>query len=215
MFVDRIVVGPYQTNCYIMGNEENSSAWIIDPGNEGDRIISAIESHNVNPVAVLLTHTHWDHITALGELKERWPHLEVLVSEEDSHYLGSKAYERFTETCFDKSFLQRYEKALKGMSEATGFLTDNQFLHDSHLLVMHTPGHTKGGICLYHEQGQFLFSGDTLFAGGIGRTDLEGGSYSEIVKSCKRLLKLPHEVQVLPGHGPATTIGDEQDNPFL
>jgi glyoxylase-like metal-dependent hydrolase (beta-lactamase superfamily II) len=101
------------------------------------------------------------------------------------------------------------------MSEATGFLQDNQFLHDSHLLVMHTPGHTKGGICLYHEKGQFLFSGDTLFAGSIGRTDLEGGSYEKIVKSCRRLLKLPKEVQVLPGHGPATTIGDEQNNPYL
>ena len=215
MFVERLVVGPYQTNCYIMGNEENSSAWIIDPGNEGSRIIKAIENHNVTPVAVLLTHTHWDHITALGELKERWPHLEVLVSEEDSHYLGSQAYERFSKTCFDKSFLQRYEKALKAMSEATGFLTDNQVLQDSHLLVMHTPGHTIGGICLYHEQGQFVFTGDTLFAGSIGRTDLEGGSYEEIVKSCKRLLKLPPEVQVLPGHGPATTIDGEQNNPYL
>jgi len=132
-----------------MGNEENSSAWIIDPGNEGSRIIKAIENHNITPVAVLLAHTHWDHITALGELKERWPNLEILVSEEDSHYLGSHAYERFSKTCFDKSFLQRYEKALKAMSEATGFLTDNQFLLDSHLLVMHTPGHTKGGLCLY------------------------------------------------------------------
>ncbi|HKM05712.1 MAG TPA: MBL fold metallo-hydrolase, partial [Sphaerochaeta sp.] len=96
MFVERIVVGPYQTNCYIMGNEENSSAWIIDPGNEGNRIIKAIENHNITPVAVLLTHTHWDHITALGEMKKRWPHLEVLVSEEDSHFLGAQAYERFS-----------------------------------------------------------------------------------------------------------------------
>lgn len=215
MFVERIVVGPYQTNCYIMGNEETSSAWVIDPGNEGSRIISRIESHNVTPVAVLLTHTHWDHITALGELKRRWPNLEILVSEEDSLYLGKETYERFSKTCFDKSFLQRYEKPLKEMSEATGFLTDNQFLDDSRLLVMHTPGHTQGGVCLYHEEGQFVFTGDTLFAGSIGRTDLEGGSYDQIVTSCKRLLALPHEVQVLPGHGPMTTIGDEQNNPYL
>lgn len=215
MFVERIVVGPYQTNCYILGNEDTSSAWIIDPGNEGSRIIQTIENHNVTPVAILLTHTHWDHITAISELKQRWPNLEILVSEEDSHYLGKQAYERFSKTCFDKSFLQRYEQALKAMSEATGFLTDNQVLQDSHLTVMHTPGHTQGGVCFYHEQGQFLFSGDTLFAGGIGRTDLEGGSYSQIVASCKRLLSLPMETRVLPGHGPATTIGDEQNNPYL
>ncbi|MDD3904304.1 MAG: MBL fold metallo-hydrolase [Sphaerochaeta sp.] len=215
MFIERIVVGPYQTNCYLLGNEETSSAWIIDPGNEAEKIISHIINRNVTPVAILLTHTHWDHITALGAIHKKWPLMEILVSEEDSIYLGKGAYERFLTTCFDKTFLQKYETALKEMSEATGFLTDGQYLQDSHLQVISTPGHTPGGLCLYHEEGQFIFTGDTLFAGTIGRTDLEGGSYEQIIHSCRKLLTLPDEVQILPGHGPLSTIKEERNNPYL
>jgi glyoxylase-like metal-dependent hydrolase (beta-lactamase superfamily II) len=215
MFVDCIVVGPYQTNCYLLGNEETSSAWIIDPGNDGDALIENIRNHGVTPVAVLLTHTHWDHVTALGTLKEAWPQLEILVSKEDAPFLGKDAYRLFYETCFDKTFLQQYKEELSNLPEPTGYLSDGQFLQDSHLRVIKTPGHTPGGICLYHEEGQFLFSGDTLFAGSIGRTDLVGGSYPQIVESCRHLLTLPLDVQVLPGHGPRTTIGAEQSNPYL
>ncbi|WP_320128034.1 MBL fold metallo-hydrolase [uncultured Sphaerochaeta sp.] len=215
MFVECVVVGPYQTNCYIMGNEETSSAWIIDPGNEGETIIARLKAHDVTPVATLLTHSHWDHITALAALKKEWPLLEVLVSEEDSVFLGKEAFKRFCDTCFDMTFLQQYKNELEQLPPATGFLSDGQFLQDSHLRVLKTPGHTPGGVCLYHEEGQFLFSGDTLFAGSIGRTDLVGGSYSQIIESCHKLLTLPPEVQVLPGHGPMTTIGSELDNPYL
>ncbi len=212
MIVERLVVGPYQTNCYIMGNEETSSAWIIDPGNDGERIIDRITERNLTPVAILLTHTHWDHIAAVGILKQKWPRLELLVSEEEADALS---YEQVQRSCFDKSFLQMYDHALQLLPKASGYLSHEQLLQDSHLLVIHTPGHTKGGVCLYHEEGQFIFTGDTLFAGSIGRTDLEGGSYSEIIASCKRLLKLPPEVLVLPGHGPSSTIEREQTNPFL
>ncbi|MGE4453567.1 MAG: MBL fold metallo-hydrolase [Sphaerochaeta sp.] len=212
MIVERLVVGPYQTNCYIMGNEETSSAWVIDPGNDGERIIDRITKRGLTPVAILLTHTHWDHIAAAGTLKQKWPHLEVLVCEKEADNLS---YEQVKRACFDKSFLQMYDQALQLLPKASGYLSHGQFLQDSHLLVIHTPGHTKGGVCLYHEEGQFIFTGDTLFAGSIGRTDLEGGSYKEIIASCKRLLKLPPEVQVLPGHGPTSTIENEQTNPFL
>ncbi len=212
MIVERLVVGPYQTNCYIMGNEETSSAWIIDPGADGQLIIDRIAQHNLTPVAILLTHTHWDHITAAGTLLSQWPKLEVLVSEKEA---SSLSYEQVKQVCFDKSFLQMYDKELQMLPGATGFLSDGQYLQDSHLSVIHTPGHTKGGVCLYHEEGQFMFTGDTLFAGSIGRTDLDGGSYSEIIASCRRLLKLPGDVQILPGHGPTSTIKDEYNNPFL
>lgn len=215
MFVDRLVVGPYQTNCYILGNEETASAWIIDPGAEARKIIENLARRKVEPIAILFTHTHWDHVTALGELKQSWPHMEILVSEQDSAFLGKQAYDRFKETCFDTSFFKQYEAALKNLNEPTLFLTDGQLLQDSHLKVLHTPGHTPGGLCFYHEEGQFVFTGDTLFAGSIGRTDLAGGSYPQIVESCRKLLKLPNEVQVLPGHGPSTTIGTEQNNPYL
>nr|WP_319474361.1 MBL fold metallo-hydrolase [uncultured Sphaerochaeta sp.] len=212
MIVERLVVGPYQTNCYIMGNEETSSAWIIDPGTDGQLIIDHIIQRNLTPVAILLTHTHWDHIAAIGTLRERWPDLELLVAEEEASLLS---YEHVKQVCFDKSFLQMYDKELQKLPRPTEFLSDGQYLQDSHLLVMHTPGHTKGGVCLYHEEGQFMFTGDTLFAGSIGRTDLEGGSYTEIIASCKRLLDLPGEVQILPGHGPTSTIKNEYNNPFL
>ncbi|MGH0052253.1 MAG: MBL fold metallo-hydrolase, partial [Sphaerochaetaceae bacterium] len=189
-----------------------SSAWIIDPGNEGQKIINRITQRQLTPVAILLTHTHWDHITAMGALIERWPGLEVLASEEDAPALS---YERIKQDCFDKSFLQRYDEELQRLPKVTGLLSDGQYLQDSHLLVLHTPGHTKGGLCFYQEEGQFIFTGDTLFAGSIGRTDLEGGSYLAIAASCKRLLELPDEVQILPGHGPKSTIKDEHHNPFL
>ncbi|HCU30840.1 MAG TPA: MBL fold metallo-hydrolase [Sphaerochaeta sp.] len=215
MFVERLVVGPYQTNCYIMGDEETSSAWIIDPGNDENTIIRHIQRRNVTPVAILLTHTHWDHITALGGLKKHWPELEILVSEEDSPYLGPQGYNNLKQVCFDKSFWDRYEAQLGNLPRPTAYLHDGQLLQDSHLSVLATPGHTPGGLCFYHEDGQFLFTGDTLFAGSIGRTDLQGGSYPLIRESCKRLLTLPEEVQILPGHGPASTIAREQHNPYL
>jgi glyoxylase-like metal-dependent hydrolase (beta-lactamase superfamily II) len=198
-----------------MGNEETSSAWIIDPGNDGHTIIRRLAQRSVKPVAILLTHTHWDHITALGSLKAKWPSLEVLVSEQDAQYLGKGGYARIKQVCFDKSFLQMYDEQLQLLPEPTGFFTDGQYLQDSHLTVIQTPGHTPGGVCFYHEEGQFVFTGDTLFAGSIGRTDLPGGSYTDILASCDRLLQLPEEVQVLPGHGPASTIANEKHNPYL
>jgi glyoxylase-like metal-dependent hydrolase (beta-lactamase superfamily II) len=215
MFVERLVVGPYQTNCYILGNEETNSAWIIDPGNDGHRIIQLLKKRNVTPISVLLTHTHWDHITALGTLKEAFVDLEIMVAQEEAHLLGKSGYERIKQVCFDKSFLHMYDADLKRLCEPTCVLSEGQYLADSHLRVLHTPGHTPGGLCFYHEKGQFIFTGDTLFAGSIGRTDLDGGSYSDIIASCKRLLTLEDEVQVLPGHGPSSTIANERHNPYL
>lgn len=215
MFVQRLVTGPYQTNCYLIGDEEILSAWIIDPGNDANLIIEEIERRNVTPVAILFTHTHWDHIAASGPLVKHYPTLEVLVSEADAPMLGRSGYERLLEVCFDRRFLALYDKDLALLPEPTGFLTDGQYLEDSRLSVIATPGHTPGGLCFYHTEGQFLLSGDTLFAGGVGRTDLEGGSMEELRASCAKLLQLPGEVQVLPGHGPTTTIAAERENPFL
>lgn len=215
MFVQRLVTGPYQTNCYLIGDEQTLSAWIIDPGNDASLIIEEIERRTVTPVAILFTHTHWDHITASGPLVKRYPTLEVLASEADSPMLGKSGYERLREVCFDRRFLALYDQDLSQLPEPTGFLTDGQYLEDSRLSVIATPGHTPGGLCFYHKEGQFLLSGDTLFAGGIGRTDLEGGSMEELLASCAKLLQLPDEVQVLPGHGPTTTIAAERENPFF
>jgi len=213
MFVDRVVVGPYQTNCYVLGDEETQSCWIVDPGGEAKRIIGCIKNHAVNPVAVLLTHTHWDHVTALAAIKEAYPDIEILVGREDAEFLGKNAYQRFDETITDRRFLAVYKEDLQHLPSPTTLLDDGQVLDDCHMRVIHTPGHTRGGVCYYHETGEFLFSGDTLFCGGIGRTDLFGGCYSDIIQSCKSLFELPAETQVLPGHGPETTIAQEQANP--
>ncbi|HZJ87690.1 MAG TPA: MBL fold metallo-hydrolase, partial [Sphaerochaeta sp.] len=96
-----------------------------------------------------------------------------------------------------------------------GYLRDGQFLEDSKLQVIATPGHTPGGLCFYHEEGQLLLTGDTLFAGSVGRTDLGGGDMQELITSCRRLLTYDDATQVLPGHGPASTIAQERSNPFL
>lgn len=215
MFVQRLVTGPYQTNCYLLGDEETQSAWIVDPGNDSDLIISEIERFKVTPVALLFTHTHWDHITAAGALAARYPGLEVLVSEEDAPLLGLGGYEKIRQLCFDRRFLALYDEELKRLPEPTGFLVDNQVLDDSKLTVIKTPGHTKGGLCFYHEAGQFVLTGDTLFAGSIGRTDLGGGSMTDLLASCRRLLALDGQTQVLPGHGPTSTIEEQRSNPYL
>lgn len=212
MFVQRLVTGPYQTNCYLLGSQETESCWIIDPGNDADRIIAEIQRLQVQPVAMLFTHTHWDHIAAAGPLKAHYPQLEVLVSEEDAPNLS---YETIQATCIDRWFVEVYDEALQLLPHPTGYLKDGQFLEDSKLQVIATPGHTPGGLCFYHEEGQLLFTGDTLFAGSVGRTDLGGGDTQTLIDSCKKLLELPDAVQVLPGHGPASTIAAERSNPFL
>ncbi len=212
MFVQRLVTGPYQTNCYLLGDEAKQSGWIVDPGNDAELIISEIERWGVEPVAMLFTHTHWDHIAAAGPLKVRYPHLEVLVTEEDAPFLD---WEMVKSVCFDRRFLSLYKEDLKLLPKPTGYLVDGQLLEDSGLVVIKTPGHTPGGVCFYHEEGQFVLTGDTLFAGSVGRTDLGSGDMDLLMASCRRLLELDDQVQVLPGHGPTSTIAQERSNPFL
>ncbi|MFA6864478.1 MAG: MBL fold metallo-hydrolase [Sphaerochaetaceae bacterium] len=215
MFIERLVVGPYETNCYILGEEETGSAWIIDPGAEAASIIEVLESRHVYPGSVLLTHGHWDHITALPELVIKYPELEIVVGADDAKYLGAKGKTNIQKDCSDKTFLQVFDKAFSSLPEPSILLRGRQYLQDCKLWAIPTPGHTPGGICYYSEEGNFLFSGDTLFAQSIGRTDFPGGSYEDIVKSCRSLMDLDDSVNVLPGHGPATTIRAERTNPYF
>jgi len=215
MFIDSLIVGPYQTNCYIYGNEETKSAWIIDPGANADKIISTLKKREVKPVSVLLTHGHWDHIMGLPKLVEKYPSIEIFIGEKDLNYLGSKGKNFIKEHCFDLTFLQSFEKEIESLPEFDYLLKDNDFLDDCKFKVITTPGHTPGGVCYYNEENNILFSGDTLFASSIGRWDLYGGNYNELIQSLEKIMKLDDEVIVLPGHGPKTSIKQEKNNPYF
>lgn len=209
-------VGPYQTNCYIL-SDDTGIAWIVDPGAEGDAIADLIGRMGVTPRVILLTHTHWDHVSGIPALMHRWPALEVMASEADSPFLGPDAYDRFCKVMSDKAFLALYGDELKKLPKATRILKDGDLVEGPGLLVISTPGHTPGGLAFYQKEEKWLFSGDTLFAGSIGRTDFAGGSYADELMSCKKLVALlPGETAVYPGHGPETTISRElATNPYL
>jgi len=215
MFIDSLIVGPYQTNCYIYGNEETKSAWIIDPGADADKIIDALNIRAVQPISILLTHGHWDHIMGLPKLVETYPSLEIFIGEEDSPYLGKDGKSFINKHCFDLTFLQSFKKEINTLPEADYTLKGGEFLDDCHFKVISTPGHTKGGVCYYNEENNILFSGDTLFANSIGRCDLFDGDYEVIQKSLNALMELDDDVIVLPGHGPKTSIKQERNNPYF
>jgi len=181
MQIKTIKVGGLQTNCYLVA--ENQEALIIDPGAESEKILKALGDQKVK--AIVLTHGHYDHVTEAFTLKEKI-NCPVMVHEKD-------------ESLMTYSTQTRADKLLKDGDQLLG------------LKVFHTPGHSGGSICLYSEKEKILFSGDTLFAGDYGRCDLPGSSQREMENSLKRLLALPPETKVYPGHGQPTTIGDEKN----
>lgn len=201
VIVERLELGMYGTNCYIVGDETTKEGLIIDPGAEAKRILNRVKDLGLEIKLIVLTHTHMDHTGALAEVKEATG-TEIAVHSDDAGALQSRNPFR--------SPLQSLpfpERLLKG--------GDSIEVGNLRLLVLHTPGHTPGGICLFGEGA--VFSGDTLFNLSIGRTDFPGGSYSQILDSIHtKLMVLPDTTIVYPGHGPETTIGDERRwNSFL
>lgn len=199
------VVGPLDTNCYLVYCQETLDCAIIDPGAEAERIFPIVYDLGLTPSVLLNTHGHLDHIGANKDVKDKFsiplcihsldkPLLESVLQSEMSFFLGAK------ESPAPDRLLQGEETITIGRSS---------------LRVVHTPGHTPGSLSFLGDG--FLFSGDTLFNGGVGRTDLPGGSTRELEKSIRtRILTLPPETVVLPGHGPWTTVGEElESNPFL
>lgn len=198
-----IQVGSFEVNCSLLENE--GKALIVDPGQEADRIIDALENKGWEPEAILLTHGHFDHINGIPGLLARFPDLPVYVSEEDakvmSHPMNSLPPEY--------SPVSVPAKNLKTDLRNFSFLT-------FHFSFIPTPGHTPGGVCYFFPQEKLLLSGDTLFAGSIGRTDLPGGDMATLMRSLDSLRSLPEDTVVIPGHGMTTTIGRElASNPFL
>ena len=204
MILEKLVVGPLEVNCYIFG-DENGEVVVIDPGAEGERIIAFIEERGYRPRCIINTHCHIDHIRANADVKGKY-NIPILVHKEDAPILTSPQDAELEEMIGGKPS----PPADRLLSEG-----DEIKVGSFNLKVIHTPGHTPGGISLLFDDG--VFTGDTLFAGGVGRTDLPGGSWDTLVSSIReKLLVLPDSLPIYPGHGPSSTIGEEKRyNPFL
>lgn len=185
-----MAVGSFEVNCSIL--ERDDGVWIVDPGAEAERIVAAIEKTGAAPKAILLTHAHFDHIGAVPALQRKYPSLPV--------YLAPADFPVVTHP------MNQYPPDYPAIAAPAN-------LRDCHELagveVIDTPGHTPGGVCYHFADDGLLLSGDTLFAGSYGRTDLPGGDFDTLMKSLERLSKLPASTLVVPGHGMFTTIERE------
>lgn len=199
----RMPLGSYQTNCYIVFDNEKK-AIIIDPGSQANEIIKAVKDHELEVIKILLTHAHPDHFGALKEVRDEFK-VPAYIHEIDEEMLENRSVEL-------GSMLGMKSESLK----ADIFVKDGDEIDfgNKKIKVIFTPGHTPGGVCYLLDN--ILFSGDTLFMGSIGRTDLPGGDYDTIVESLKKLTNLPEDTIVLPGHGPESNIAYEKvNNPFI
>lgn len=204
MIIESIVTGSFMENAWILGNEESKYAIIFDPGDNVSNIIGKMNELDLTPVFILNTHTHPDHLGAAAELQKRFD-LPFAIHEDELPTFNSA-----------KNTAQFLGLLNFQLPEVTTFLSDGQVLeiNNLHLQVLHTPGHSPGSICFM--TGKHLFSGDTLFQGSVGRTDLPGGSMKQLSDSLKRLSQLPEDTRVYPGHGEITSIKQElETNPYL
>lgn len=204
--VEQYVVGPVQTNCYFAINDDTKELLIIDPGASAGRLAEIIEEEKLKPVAILLTHGHFDHATGAAELAERFS-VKVYAEEHERETLENPALN-----------LSGWE-GRELVYHADCYLRDEQEidLAGFHIRVFHTPGHTVGGCCYFFSYQNAVFSGDTLFAQSVGRTDFPKGSASDLIRAIKeKLMVLPDDVTVYTGHNDITTIGTERMyNPYL
>lgn len=196
-----VIVGNIETNCYIV-ETKSKNALIVDPGAEGDKILSAVKSKGLTPTKILLTHGHHDHIGAIKEIKAVYPDVEVMIGEFDAEMLSNVALNlariRYITT-------ERFD----GLKEDIRLKDGDIFkLDELEFKVIHTPGHTKGGIATICSN--VIFTGDTIFKDTVGRTDLPGGSYDQILSSVARLAELSDDYVLLCGHGEATTLSREK-----
>ena len=200
-------VGPLQCNCSVVGDEQTREAMVIDPGDQIEDILKILKAENLTLKQIVVTHAHIDHVGGAMKLKAATG-APILMNQNDQALLKMLDMQAAWVGMKPPGQVQIDEAVDEGRVLKIGGIATS---------VMHTPGHTEGSICLYFPQQKTLVAGDTLFAGSIGRTDLPGGSYEKIIRSLQnQLMALPDETQVVPGHGPLTTIGEEREtNPFL
>ena len=213
--ITQLIVGAIATNCWIYPLVEKD-ALVIDPGDEADKIISALEKLDLIPKYILLTHGHFDHIAAATELAAAYsfdgrPPV-IAIHRLDSEYLGPDAYKAHSisvkAAMGDASFLDAFWPASREGLPPPGLLLE-EGSEVGPFTVIHLPGHTPGSVAFWDKDEGILFSGDTLFADGYGRTDLPGGSDRELLASLRRLFAMDGDIRVYPGHGETTTIGRE------
>ena len=205
MILECLPVGPIQANCYIIGCDKTLQGVIIDPGGEGEKILQEVKRQGLDIKYIINTHGHADHIAANNFLKQKLS-AQLYIHEKDTSFLTD------SQSNLSSMLLNPFQSV-----SADRELKDGETIEvgNLNLEIIHTPGHTPGGICIL--QDKQLFTGDTLFAGGVGRTDLPQSDTKLLFQSIReKLLCLPDDVAIYPGHGPSSTIGRERkDNPFL
>jgi len=207
MIHEIIPVGPLQCNCSIIGDESTREAMVIDPGDDIEVLVALIAKHKLQVKQIVITHAHIDHVGGAMKLRAATG-APILLNQNDYALLKMLDMQAAWVGMASPGKVDIDQTVKQADTVKAGSLVAN---------VIETPGHTEGSICLYFSAEKKLIAGDTLFAGSIGRTDLPGGSFEKIIRSLhQKVLALPDETVVLPGHGPVTTIGAEREsNPFL
>ena len=222
IMLERIIVGALYVNCYVYFTARKECI-LIDPGGDAPAILKTLASLNMSPKAMVFTHGHLDHIAAAGEIRDFYKAQEAAVSlavhKADSAYFGKRAEEKHRQSfaSFGVDGAALFESIFSDIPKADIILQEEDSADGFDLKVIHTPGHTKGSICLYSEKKKILFTGDTLFCEGIGRSDLPGGDSKALTNSIlKKLYVLPPETRIFPGHGPQSTLEREMNyNPYV
>jgi hydroxyacylglutathione hydrolase len=207
MILEMLTVGPFQENCYIIGDQESRVGALIDPGDEAARIAMAVEETGLDIGSIIVTHAHIDHVGAVAALTEEYACPVLMHAEAEPALGGLPTQAMMMGIRFGKApKVDRYVEDEEGVE-----------VGDLRLRSLYTPGHAPGHLAFYLQDEGLVLSGDALFAGSVGRVDLPGGSMEVLMRSIEeRLLTLPNETVVYPGHGPRTTIGNERtSNPFL
>lgn len=207
MIFETIAVGPLSVNCYVVACEKSREGIVVDPGGDVELIVTLVQQHELKIGTIINTHGHFDHLggnrQALATFGAR-----LLIHQSDAPMLSRSA-----------EVARKYGLQGENSPEADAYLVDGMEVSfgSCTLKVLHTPGHTGGGCCLYFEEERKVITGDTLFADSIGRTDLPGGSHEQLLESIRtKLFTLPDDVIAYPGHGPQTTIGHEKRcNPYF
>jgi len=203
MIVKSITVGPLEVNTFLIGDPGSSEALLIDPGDEPDRIIDLLRSEDLRLKQIICTHAHFDHVGAIPEIKKETGAAILIHKDEAEIYEAAR----------DMAAFWGYD--IDPLPAPDGFLEegDSVSVGDLSFKVIHTPGHSPGGLCLYGNG--VVITGDTLFAGSVGRTDFPGGDINKLKESFRRLMELPDDTEVLPGHGPRSAIGIEKRGNFF